>query len=270
MNNTIKPIGEVLKPNKEGYFVSSINQKKPLQKEWQRPINVCVQEIQNRLPNLISSIYLRGSVARGIAIPRVSDIDLVVITKNSLPTSYSKDWVRPFIKELRNRYPLVDDVEFETMSLSSLLSEDKYRGIRVLLTLQAKLLAGDDVLKQLPLLKADNSSFVHIPTFSRFQKKLKNTVATKDIFLPVYIPWIAKRYIRTGFELCIERERVFTRDLYFCYKIFSKYYPNKKKEMLDVLEQSVNPTWTKSKLLNCVNSLGDWLEQEVKKHYPDI
>ncbi len=267
MNNTIKPIGEVLKPNIEGYFVSSINQKKPLQKEWQRPVNVCVQEIQNHLPNLISSIYVRGSVARGMAIPRISDIDLVVVTKNKLPSEYSTEWVTGFVKYLRKIYPQVGGVEFETITLTSLLNVNKHMGLRVLLKLQGKLLVGDDLLKRLPPIKSDSEAFVHIPTFSRFQAKIKNTLVAQEVFLPAYIPWVAKRYIRTGFELCIEREKVFTRDLYPCYKIFSKYYPGMKQDMHKLLEQSINPTWSKEILNGYVYVVGDWLEQKIRKEY---
>ncbi len=266
--STIKKSGDLIYPNKNGYFVSTIDQSQPLQKEWLRPLQFCVQEIQKQLPNLINSIYVRGSVARGVAIAGVSDIDLVIILKNKLPVLYERGWVRQFVKQLRSKYPQVDDVEFETTSLSSLLNLESHLGIRVLIELQGKLLAGDDVIKRLPPIKPDSSSFVHIPTFSIFQERVKSTLATKDVFLPAYISWVAKRYIRTGFELCIEREKVFTRDLYPCYKVFSKYYPGKEYEMCKVLEQAISPTWTKSQLLGCIYALGEWLNLEVKKKYP--
>lgn len=265
----IQPIGEVAYPNKEGYFASSIDQDQPLQKNWQQPVKLCLEEVQKHLPNIISSIYVRGSVARGAAITGISDIDLVVIVKNPLHKGYSREWVRPFTQQLRNRYPQVDDVEVEIVTEHSLLNINQHMGIRVLLTLQGKLLIGDDVLKRLPHIKPDDSSFVHIPTFSDFQCKLKDTLTGKDVFLPAYIPWVTKRYIRTGFELCIEKEEVFTRDLYPCYEIFSRYYPDKKNEMYRVLEQAIQPKWSQAELLKYVDSLGNWLQLEVKKKYPE-
>ncbi len=267
--NTVKQIGEFIYPDNKGYFNSNINLGQPLQKAWQQPVRLCVQEIQKQLPNLISSIYLRGSVARGTAIAGISDIDLVIIVKNELPAWYSRGWVAPFIKQLRSNYPQVGDAEFEIVSLRSLLNLKKPVGLRVLLSLQGKLLIGEDIVKHLPPVMPDSSSFVHIPTFTKFQARLNKTLITKDVFLPAYISWVAKRYVRTGFEICIEREKVFTRDLYPCFVIFSKYYPSKANEMHKVLGQAINPTWTKQSLLNCINNLGFWLDKEIKKMYPE-
>lgn len=267
--NAVKQIGEFIHPDNKGCFNSTINLEQPLQKSWQQPVLLCVQEIQKQLPNLISSIYIRGSVARGTAIAGVSDIDLVIIVKNKLPAWYSKVWVVPFIKRIRSNYPQVDDIEFEIVSLRSLLNLKQPVGLRVLLSLQGRLLVGVDVIKHLPPVMPNSSSFVHIPTFTQFQARINKTLVTKDVFLPAYIPWVAKRYVRTGFELCIEREKVFTRDLYPCFVIFSKYYPSKIDEMHEVLEQALNPTWTKQNLLNCINNLGFWLDKEIKKMYPE-
>ncbi len=263
----IQPIGELIYPNNVGYLISSIDQNRPLQKEWQQPVQLCLQEIQKQLPNLISGVYVRGSVARGTAIAGVSDIDLVIITKNTL-VSFSKDWQRKFVNVLRNKHKQVDDVEFELVSYSQIMNFDRPSGIRVLLTLQGKCILGEDLIRKFPILKPNESAFVHIPFFSKFQNNITKTLKTKEIFLPAYIPWVSKRYIRTGFELCMEREKVFTRDLYSCFEIFSKYYPDKKINMYNTLEQVIKPSWTKSELLECINTLGDWLYLEIKRKYP--
>lgn len=264
----IQPIGEILYPNKKGFLVSAIGDNTKIQKNWQQPLLLCIREIQKHLPNLIHSIYVRGSVARGVALSGLSDIDLVIITKNPL-VSFNKDWQRKFVRELRKRYKQVDDVEFDLVPYTKIMNFNSPSGIRVLLTLQSKCILGEDLIEKFPILKTDNSAFVHIPFFHGFQDQITNTIKTKEVFLPAYIPWVTKRYIRTGFELCIEREKVFTRDLYPCYEIFTKYYPLHKQQMYKILEQCIKPTWSKNELLYCINHFGEWLSKEISKFYPE-
>jgi len=47
--------------------------------------------------------------------------------------------------------------------------------------------------------------------------------------------WMMKRMVRTGFELVMAKEQCFTRDLYPCYEMFSKHYPEKSSDMLAAL-----------------------------------
>lgn len=262
----VKPIGKVLYPNKDGYFVNTTDLDIPLQKDWQQPVRLCVQEIQKQFPNMIHSIYVRGSVAQRTAIAGVSDIDLTVVTKKDVGMSY---WVnRAFVQKIREQYSQVDDIEFALITYNKLMYSKLPIGVRVVLKLHGRCMAGESIISKLPKVKADATSFIHIPVFSNVQKGIAYTLNAENVFLPAYIPWVAKRYIRTGFELCIAREKVFTRDLYPCYEIFSKYYPGKENEMYKVLEQAIRPTWSQSQLLGCVNTLGDWLELEIKKQYP--
>lgn len=262
----IQPIGEVLYPNKSGYFVGATDHALNIQRNWQQPLYLSVQEIQKHLPNLIHSIYVRGSVARGVAISKISDIDLVIITKNSLE-GFTTDWQRAFVRVLRSQYQQVDDVEFELVTYTNIMNFKKPSGIRVLLSLQGKCILGEDLIKKFPVLMPNKNTFVHIPFFNDFQNRITRTLETKDVFLPAYIPWVTKRYLRTGFELCIEREKAFTRDIYPCYEIFSKYYPLHKQYMYKILEQSIEPTWSKKELLYCVNHFGNWLGKEIIKNY---
>lgn len=257
-------IGELVYPDKNGYLTNSIEISQPIQKEWQQPVRLCVQEIKKHLPNLIHSIYLRGSVAKCVAIAGISDIDLVIITKNKIDHKYSKEWIKPFEMKLSSKYPQVNSVEFMIVSLPALLDTSQPIGLQVLLKLQSRLLEGNDVLSLLPPIKPNSGCFINIPIFSKLQTNLKNTPSGKKN----NTSWVAKRYIRTGFELCIEREKVFTRDLYPCYEIFSKYYPQYKHQMYKLLEQAIEPTWSKSELLYCINSLGEWTNQEIRKQYP--
>lgn len=73
-----------------------------------------------------------------------------------------------------------------------------------------------------------------------------------------------KRIVRQGFILVMARERVFTRDLYPCYKIFSKYYPEKEKEMRQALELAIYPISNTKSIFSVLDNLGEWLIKESK------
>lgn len=72
-----------------------------------------------------------------------------------------------------------------------------------------------------------------------------------------------KRVVRTGFELVMARTHKYTRDLYPCYKEFSKYYPKRKNEMRKALQLCIVPTDNVKEISFLLNSLGKFLEQKT-------
>ena len=76
-----------------------------------------------------------------------------------------------------------------------------------------------------------------------------------------------KRILRTAFELVMEKEESFTRDLYPCYELFSKNYPEKEKEMKEVLFLAINNTDDKEKILEILNGIGIWITEKVENIY---
>ncbi|MNL57955.1 hypothetical protein D3C87_1815530 [compost metagenome] len=52
--------------------------------------------------------------------------------------------------------------------------------------------------------------------------------------------WMSRRIVRSGLEITLSRSQKFTRDLYFCYEEFTRYYPDKKQIMYAALENALN------------------------------
>jgi hypothetical protein len=52
--------------------------------------------------------------------------------------------------------------------------------------------------------------------------------------------WFPRRIVRSGFEVTMDRSDRFTRDLYLCYEQFAKYYPERSKQMYQVLINCLN------------------------------
>ncbi|RKU35825.1 hypothetical protein C6496_16135 [Candidatus Poribacteria bacterium] len=75
--------------------------------------------------------------------------------------------------------------------------------------------------------------------------------------------WICKRFLRAGMGLVLSRVKVFTRDLYYCYEEFAKFYPQQDAAMWQALEFAINPTANVEEYLPLVKELGDFLAQEA-------
>lgn len=52
--------------------------------------------------------------------------------------------------------------------------------------------------------------------------------------------WFSRRIVRSGFEVTMDRNDCFTRDLYLCYEQFAKFYPARAKQMYRVLINCLN------------------------------
>ncbi|MFT6320869.1 MAG: hypothetical protein ACJAT4_001798, partial [Granulosicoccus sp.] len=52
-------------------------------------------------------------------------------------------------------------------------------------------------------------------------------------------------------------------DLYFCYHIFSKYFPEKEDEMREMLHLYLNPMEEELYLKKLVSNLGNWMVEKI-------
>jgi hypothetical protein len=78
---------------------------------------------------------------------------------------------------------------------------------------------------------------------------------------------IMKRFLRAGFELVMERERAYTRDLYFCHEAFARHCPERRGDMWRALELAVEPGDEPDELLPFVRDLGGWLLERVEDEF---
>lgn len=224
-----------------------------LQIEYQNPINLIVDKVMRKYSYNIHSIYLRGSVAKGIAIHNISDIDFIILVLE--PLSYEdKNFLYNVIeKEVCELYPFINGIELHGQDLNSL------DGVKVqfLFKTQCICIFGEDIIPSLPRFKLGKDAIAH--AFS-----LNNDIANTLKGLHT-CGWIMKRLIRVGFELCMLDARCYTRDLYLCYEIFSRYYPQQTTAMKEALILAIQPTTDKYIIEKSLIELGHFLVQEVRE-----
>jgi hypothetical protein len=65
----------------------------------------------------------------------------------------------------------------------------------------------------------------------------------------------------------MDKEKVFTRDLYPSYEIFSKYFPHQEPNMKRVLELAINPNGNSKEVIGLIDSFGAWVEKEIENKF---
>lgn len=254
----IEPKGSFFQIDKYGYVVNPASAEK-IQEEWQPLINDIIDLYKKSFGNSLRNVYIRGSVAKGEAIPGVSDIDtfsFVDLTEDEISESLKKD----ADKSLLTKYPFVTGVELGAQPFDNHKQKDD------IIFLNQSLCVYGEAL-EVPKLKPGREMVVHALNINKNMDWLHNFLEKEQTQEEVKnsCVWIMKGLLRSGCEIVMERSQKYTRDLYPCFEIFSEYYPEKEEEMKEVLHLSLNPTSDKIKIEHVINTLGIWIYAEACK-----
>lgn len=114
----ILKIGSVLKTDKDGFIINESSLDK-IQSPWREAVEEIKQAYLDNLKDAVHSIYIRGSVARGVAIGGISDIDtLAIVTKE-----IDRSWVRGVRTELNQKFIFSTGIEFGFVNYNQLFEE---------------------------------------------------------------------------------------------------------------------------------------------------
>jgi len=262
MNSPIKPTGTYLYTNNEGYLVPEVSAEK-IQQEYKPALEDMIHACKKHYEDNLHSVYVRGSIAKGAAIPDVSDVDGMIVLRSVVSTE-EKEWLADFRESMKQKYPFITKFEMAHYAADSFI--DFSRRDRVVLKLQSLCLYGTDIRGNIENLKPGKETVLHAHNLNEEVENLMikfDTQSFTDANLKNWCSWIMKRILRTGHELVAERSQRFTRDLYRCWEGFAEYYPEKKDEMYHVLDLAINPTTDIQKISKTMASIGGWLEAEI-------
>ncbi len=138
-------------------------------------------------------------------------------------------------------------------------------GYRILMKVYSACVYGDDLTAELPRVRPGQNSAHIAPLWcTSARDRMGKFDSGESIFSKHWCVWLMHRLLRAGAELIMEREQVFVRDLYPCYELFSKYYPEKEPQMGQVLEYALNPTNDLDEVRGLVDELCEFLEGETR------
>jgi|694.fasta_scaffold01223_24 hypothetical protein len=258
----IRKIGSVLNTDKDGFIINESSLDK-IKSPWREAVEEIKQAYLDNTKDSLKSIYVRGSVAKGEAIEGISDIDtLAVITKD-----IDKSWIKPIRKTLDTKFTFSTGVDFSFLQYDELLNSDSLADYKFLIKTQSVCIYGDDISDEIENFKVDiKTANILVKNLKIvFENTIKGIVDNPDKEdIREWCSWVMKRILRAGFVLVMDQEKVFTRDLYPSYKIFSKYYPEKEYEIRMALELAINPVDDVEVIINFINTFGLWLEEEIE------
>ncbi len=260
----LEKIGRLLPANSEGFIVNQCSLEK-IRPPWSEAVERVKEAYLENLKGKIHSIYLRGSIPRGEAREGISDIDSFAVVHGKVE-DLDMTWIPQFRREFKKEFPFVTYVEFNFFPLELLLNSPGYLTPRFNIKALSVCIYGEDLAAKIPKFKPSlklafhfhgNVTDVILGTIEKM-KKIDDPEKIKQ-----GCGWVMKRIIRTAFGLVMEKEKVYTRDLYPAYEVFLKYYPDKEPQMRQALEWAVDPTDDKAAVLGFLNSFGIWLVEEA-------
>ncbi|RXZ01450.1 nucleotidyltransferase [Fictibacillus sp. S7] len=262
----IKNIGRFCSTNDNGYIINDSNLEK-VKPEFYKVIEEVVENYQKHLGSDLHSVYVRGSVPRGLGIYGVSDLDTIAIT-NRETNDIDMKWVDKAENDLNRKYDCIKGVEFSFYSIEDMIETINFSIIPFMIKTHSVCVYGEDIRGKLPNYKADKTlGNQHLVNLKNQIRQAKEDVVgndDKEDILDCCV-WIMKIIVRAGLALVIEKERKYTRDLYPAYEIFSTYYPEKESEMKQAVKYAINPTENGNAIIVFLDDMGTWMINEADK-----
>ena len=188
----------------------------------------------------VRSVYLRGSIPRGLAIENVSDADFLYLSETNFDSADAE-----LEQTVETRFPFVKGLELSRLDLATLKRERPLPlrpYFHMLLKTQCLFLVGEDITRDIPPFKLGADMVSHVFSLRAEFSRLPNLLAaSRDSGeQQAMYRWFSRRIVRSGFEVTMDRNDRFTRDLYLCYEQFGRFYPDRAEEMFRVLVNCLN------------------------------
>jgi hypothetical protein len=243
--------GRFLAADKFGYVQPDVALER-IDRKWRPLVDVVARALMQR--GGVRSVYVRGSIPRGLSIEHVSDADFIYFSEIDFD-----QLDRDLEDVVKAEFPFVSEVSLFRLGraqLDKIHHPQRRPYFHMLIKTQSVLLAGDDVAKLIEPFRIAPEMISHVFALENEFVKSQQWLLT----LPASRPneqkktdersvrrWISKRIVRSGFEVTMNRTEHFTRDLYLCYEQFSMFYPEHAKQMYQVLVNCLNGGYSASR-----------------------
>jgi predicted nucleotidyltransferase len=264
-SSSIVRTGSYLRVDDDGIIIKSASLA-TIQSRWRAAIEMVVAAFVERYQTTLHSMYVRGSVAKGEAIDGRSDLDAVVIfASNGNETIHERKWEDAVETALLAVHPFICKLDVHEYTLEEAMET---RSLRIAFRTQTVCVHGTDLAAHLPPLCIGWDAMSQAPTIQmEIADCIQGLGSGRHVDVRACCAWIAKQILRAGFELVMERERRYTRDLYPCYESFVRHYPHKGPAMHKVLELAINPTADRDGLVQMLLEWLVWLPDELTIRY---
>jgi len=252
----------VLRTDNAGHVVSRASVRR-LQKDWVAPLRHTVKAYRTRVGPSLHSVYVRGSVAVGRAVPGASDIDTLAVVRDHVPLSI--EWADDIARTVTRRWPYVAGVE---VCLYPIGAVERTGRLAALIKTQCGCLYGTDLSARIRGFAPGIDLLFHAWDLPRDLAVARRALAPQNDAGAVgeICAWVMKRLVRSGFELVMAREGCYTRDLAACQRRFARHYPAEAPLMAEAVRLAVHGG-NRGECLAVIDGLGEWLFDQICQEY---
>ena len=253
----IKKYGRFFNVDQAGFLINDTSLDH-IQPKYKPLLTKIILVYQQELGDSLHSVYLRGTLARGLFIEGISDIDTFALIYQPGIKWKEPDWAKHHIENLRNEFNFCNDLEIMLSSFTPNLDES-YPALANQIRLQSLCVYGHDISQELTAIRIGPA------LMSNFQWLEEDLAAFQVNRGESNTQQLMKTTIRTGFELVMERVQKFTPDLYLCYESFSQLYATNEPQMRLALTAYLNPTMELHQLDPIIHELIPFLLDEIDR-----
>lgn len=255
--------GRYWRTDEEGYLLNDASLHY-IQPPFADVVQAAVDAYLQHIPGDIHSIYVTGSIPRGLAREGESDLDMfAVLTAEADPLLVLQDWIDPTEEALIDRFPCINDAQLEVWSDGYVFTDPTRFSIGAfIIKTHSVCVWGSDLIPEL----GDYKISAAIANDDLVRVKLDIAVAVEYIQAdsrPVNVRYWCRRsmknILRAGFALVMLEEGRHTRDLELCYETFIRHYPQQTARMKRALEYARFPLADADGVLAFLEDMGGWI-----------
>ncbi|MCG3728233.1 nucleotidyltransferase domain-containing protein [Vibrio cincinnatiensis] len=247
--------------------LSPIDPNQPFQPQYQPAINELVNYLRAGLGKQLHSVYLYGSVARKTAQPNASNLDVIVVTYESIERNRTT-LLNTIRWRFQKRFPFITDVSVKTALVSQVASLDSLFSWGFMLRHCSVCVYGENLAEcfgdyepSWEIAKhwnMDVEDWLHVyrDKIAKAQTKEEQVSAQK---------MIAKKLLRASYSLVMYQDKHWFDDPLRCGESFLRYYPEKQKEIERLAILLSGKVIAKRSVIGLLDSFGPWLVKQYQK-----
>ena len=259
----------------DGFIVNDAS-RDLIQPEFLALIQACIEYCVAHIEADLDSIYVTGSVARGVARPGISDINIIPLLAYHVDAELvMQDWIDTSSREIQEKFlPLISDVEFDLFPQGFVFrnSEEFSVGAFILKT-HSVCVWGSDIASELPefnihdeniRLAIANDDILHFEDdLSEAKAILTMEEDPEEIRHACRI--ICRQIIHAGYGLVMEKSRQHTRDLILSAELFAKHYPQYAHQIEQIQEYALSPIDDREAILSHLDTFGAVIQEACEE-----
>ncbi|ELH4233812.1 nucleotidyltransferase domain-containing protein [Vibrio fluvialis] len=200
-----------------------------IQREFLPVVDALLDNLNHAFPGEIHSVYLYGSVARGVAEIGRSDQDISLIFNHQIQAS-QRERLREISCEFPRRFSQISKLDLDPGCLEEVLHpREKYRW-QFWLKHCCCCISGDDVAKTFEALKPSRHIALELNhDLAAFLSFSSEHVAGREVKVQKQV--LAKKILRTAYYLNAEHHGSWYTDLAACARVAKLYYPQQTEQI---------------------------------------